>query len=74
MTTQDRLTTAEENIERLINLNESVVQLIVRMDLRIEQNRLAIEQNERHIQQTQRLWIAVAKHFGLLDEIDFDTE
>ena len=73
MSTEERLTTAEQNIDRLVSLNENVVALIVRMDAQIEQNRLKIEQNERQIQQTQRLWIAVAKHYGLLDDIDFDT-
>ena len=73
MSTEERLTTAEQNIDRLVRLNENVVALIVRMDAQIEQNRLKIEQNERHIQHTQRLWIAVAKHYGLLDDIDFDT-
>ena len=66
MSTEERLTTLEQNVDRLISLNENVVALIVRLDARIEQN-------ERHIQQTQRLWIAVAKHYGLLDDIDFDT-
>ena len=87
MSTEERLTTVEQNIDRLISLNENVVALIARADARIEQNRLRIEQNERHIQQieihlqqnerhiqqTQRLWIAFAKHYGLLDDIDFDT-
>ena len=87
MSTEERLMTVEQNIDRLISLNENVVALIARADARIEQNRLRIEQNERHIQQieihlqqnerhiqqTQRLWIAVAKHYGLLDDIDFDT-
>jgi hypothetical protein len=66
MSTEERLTTVEQNIDRLISLNENVVALIARADARIEQN-------ERQIQQTQRLWIAFAKHYGLLDDIDFDT-
>ena len=66
MSTEERLTTVEQNIDRLISLNENVVALIAREDARIEQN-------ERQIQQTQRLWIAFAKHYGLLDDLDFDT-
>ena len=66
MSTEERLTTVEQNIDRLISLNENVVALIARADARIEQN-------ERQNQQTQRLWIAFAKHYGLLDDIDFDT-
>ena len=66
MSTEERLTTVEQNIDRLISLNENVVALIARADARIEQN-------ERQIQQTQRLWIAFAKHYGLLDDLDFDT-
>ena len=66
MSTEERLTTVEQNIDRLISLNENVVALIARADARIEQN-------ERQTQQTQRLWIAFAKHYGLLDDLDFDT-
>ena len=66
MSTEERLTAVEQNIDRLISLNENVVALIARADARIEQN-------ERQIQQTQRLWIAFAKHYGLLDDLDFDT-
>jgi hypothetical protein len=62
MSTEERLTTVEQNIDRLISLNENVVALIARADARIEQN-------ERQIQQTQRLWIAFAKHYGLLDDL-----
>ena len=73
MSTEERLTTVEQNIDRLISLNENVVALIARADARIEQNERHIQQIEIHLQQTQRLWIAVAKHYGLLDDIDFDT-
>ena len=66
MTTEDRLTAAEQAIDRLITLNENVVEVIMRMDSQIQELR-------RQTDYTRRLWIAVAKHYGLLDEIDFDT-
>ena len=92
MTTEERLSSLEQTIDILLDLNRRVVDMIELNQQRIEQNRLSIEQNrlqnerqiqqserqiqqnERQIQQTQRLWIAFAKHYGLLDDIDFDTD
>ena len=92
MTTEERLSSLEQTVDILLDLNRRVVDMIELNQQRIEQNRLSIEQNrlqnerqiqqserqiqqnERQIQQTQRLWIAFAKHYGLLDDSDFDTD
>ena len=108
MTTEERLSSIEQAVDILLDLNRRMVDAIQlnqqrieqnerqieqnrlqherqfqqtqlknerqfqQTQLKIEQNQLKIEQNERQIQQTQRLWIAVAKHYGLLDDIDLD--
>ena len=103
MTTEERLSSIEQAVDILLDLNRRMVdaiqlnqQRIEQTERQIEQNRLQherqfqqtqlknerqfqqtqlkIEQNERQIQQTQRLWIAVAKHYGLLDDIDLDPD
>ena len=71
---------AEQAIDRLITLNENVVEVIMRMDSQIQELRAQVgevraqvEETRRLAEYTRRLWIAVAKHYGLLDEIDFDN-
>ena len=62
MTIESRVDRLEDGIEELRRLNRAVVQMLGKQD-----ERLAAM--ERHSRQTQQLWVAFAKHFGLPPEI-----
>ena len=53
----------QKSIKETQKLNRAVVKMLGKQDARLE----ALE---RHVQYTQKIWVAVAKHLELWDELE----
>ncbi len=77
MTTEQRLSTVEDTQDRILDLIELLTTWIEEDRRQIRQNERRIQQNEQILEeirrdnkQTQKIWIAFARHHGWPEDLE----
>ena len=70
MTTEERVDSLEQSMRQNDEDRRVLVELTKQIVDWIAEDRERIEQNERQIQQTQRIWIAFARHNGWPEDLE----